>query len=206
MGKCASGTIFTILTFLTIGFTFALFVFATVIYAKIKSASNEAFIIIIVCLCISFLILLFGIYASCCGNDCVKVILSILYIIYAFGIGAMGVALIIYQKKLPDYFSNAYYDGTLSNTTKDTIEEAFNCKFPPKNILLDDSTNCLTKFEDYVHHYGLICGITLIALFILLFIGVCFAFRAICKKDNHDESNAKSREQETINQPLTYGW
>lgn len=206
MGKCASG-IFTILTLLTIGCTFALFVFATVVFVKIKSASNEIFIVIIICLGVSFLILIFGIYASCCGNNCVKGVLSILYIIYAFAIGALGVALIIFQKKLPEYFDKAYYDGTLSNTTQDMIVEAFNCKFPPKNKRINDETpkDCLDKFKDYVHNYGLICGIALIVLFILLFIGVCFAIHVICKKDQ-DLSNAKSREQEQMNQPLTYGW
>ena len=70
-----------------------------------------------------------------------------------------------------------------------------------------ENADCLSKFEDYVKHYGLICGIALIALFVFLFLGVCFAIRTICKKDNKDDSNAaKSREQEQMNAPLTYGW
>ncbi|KAK8860420.1 Leukocyte surface antigen cd53 [Tritrichomonas musculus] len=205
MGKCASGTCFTLLTLLTIGLTLALFIFATIVYAKIKTASESIFIGLIVCLCISFLLFVFGIYASCCGNNCVKGILSILYIVYALGIGAAGVVLLIYRQKLPDYFSDAYHKGSLSNSTIDTIQETFNCHFPPKATVLEDQEDCLEKFKDYVHRYGLICGIALLALFIFLLLGVCLAIRIICKKDE-DISNAKSRENEQINTPLTYGW
>ncbi|OHT05120.1 hypothetical protein TRFO_27306 [Tritrichomonas foetus] len=207
MGKCCSNTCFGILTLLTIGLTLALFIFATFIYAKIKTANETIFIAIVICLCVSALLFFFGIYASCCGGKCTKAILSIFYIIYAFAIGAAGVLIIVYKSRLTQIFRDAYDQGKFKQADLDAIAETFNCVFPDTESNLTNSTeSCFDKFEKYVTKYGLIVGIALLCLFVLLMAGVVLSCKFLCRKDEYEDISAPKKPDNAINTPLTYGW
>ncbi|OHT08688.1 hypothetical protein TRFO_04750 [Tritrichomonas foetus] len=210
--KCCTGTCFTILTIFTIGLTLGIFIFATIVYSKIRTVNDTIFIVIIIALCVTALVFIFGIYSSCCGNKCTKGILTFIYLIYALVLAALGISLLIFKNKLPGYFREAYDSGKFSKEDIATLEETFNCQFPESengtSLLLNDTdtnqTDCFEMFESYVKDYGLWLGIALIILFVILFIGVVLACRLACKKD--EESTGTHPVKEQVSTPLTYGW
>ena len=208
MGKCCSSTCFAILTLLTIGLTLAVFIVALIAYVKFKFLNNTVFIVIIVCLCVSTLLLLFGIYASCCGKNCSKTLLSILYIIYALALGAGGVLILIYQDELGNYLEKIANNGHLTPNEREIIEDFFDCNFTNTTDNADSSDNdCVEMFKDYIDKYGLIVAIALLVLFALLMVGVVIACRLMWKKENEYEIGKNSNKLENaVNQPLTYGW
>ncbi|OHT16921.1 Tetraspanin family protein [Tritrichomonas foetus] len=207
--KCCTGMCFMMLTLCTLGVTLAILIFATIIYSKIRTVNETLFIVIIIALCVTALIFIFGLYASCCGKKCSKGVLSMIYLIYAIALGACGVLILIYKNKLVGMLEDVYNKGKLSSDDISSIEEFFKCSFENKTelVLLNETDDgCFNKFEDYVKKYGLIIGIVLLVIFVLLMFGVIMSCRLACKKEDISSGSKQEQNNSQITSPLTYGW
>ena len=206
--RCCTNTCLTVLTLITLGLTLGFMVFATYESSKVRKVNDTVFIILVVVTCITGIVFIFGIYASCCGSRCARGALSVIYLAYALVLLACGVIVIIYRTKFSKFLHDSYDEGKLSNSDIDNIEKTFKCEFPAENttnlkLLESNSESCFTKFDDFCKTYGIIIGVVLIVLFILLFIGVVVACQAACKKQ---ETSSGSKTKEQVSTPLTYGW
>lgn len=202
MGKCALGACFTLLTIITIGATLALFIFAVIVYTKIKVVSETVFIVVIVGLCVTALLFLFGIYASFCGGNCSKNLLSILYLLFSLVIGGAGVILLIYRTKLPEYFEE-YVKNQDHKEIIDTIENVFKCSVEET----PGTKTCQVIFKEYCEKYGAIVGGCLLGIFAFLLFGVIIAWCLMCQQGKADTSNVQPlNTQNTLNDQLNFDW
>lgn len=209
--RCCTNTCLTFFTLFTLGATLGFLIFSTYIVSKVRKVNDTIFIILVVATCITGIVFIFGIYASCCGNRCARGALSVIYLAYALAILACGIIVLIYRNKFANYLRDNYYDEKLTDSDKDYIEKTFDCTFPERPVpnatnatLLENSTaSCFDKFDDFCKKFGIIIGVVLIFLFVVIFIGVVFACNAACKKR---ETSSGSKTKEQVSTPLTYGW
>ena len=208
--RCCTNTCLTVLTLITLGATLGFLIFATYEASKVRKVNDTVFIILVVVTCITGMIFIFGIYASCCGNRCARGALSVIYLVYALILLACGIVVIIFRTKFSKFLRDSYDEGKFSDKDLENIEDTFSCKFPsnPENatkltLLEDNSESCFTKFDDFCKKFGIIIGIVLLVLFVLIFIGVVIACNAACRKR---ETSSGSKTKEQVSTPLTYGW
>lgn len=183
-------------------------VFSTYITSKVRKVNDTVFIILIVATCITGIVLIFGIYASCCGDRCARGALSVIFLVYALLLLACGVIVIIFRTKFSKYLRDGYDQGKLSQDDINYIEKTFECKFETENststkLLEDNNASCFTKFDDFCKMYGIIIGVVFLFLFLLIFIGVVIACKEACRKQ---ETSSGSKTKEQVSTPLTYGW
>lgn len=175
--------------------------------SKARKVDDTVFIVLIVATCITGIILIFAIYASCCGGRCARGSLGVFYLAYAIVVLACAIIIFVFRSKFSKFFHDRYDEGKLSDKDIEDIEKMFDCQFPNKTAsitLLEESPDsCFTKYDDFVQKFGLIIGIVLIVLFVLIFIGVVVAFHSACKKQ---ETSSGSKSKEQVSTPLTYGW
>ncbi|KAK8871289.1 hypothetical protein M9Y10_007007 [Tritrichomonas musculus] len=205
--RCCTAACLGTLTIFTIGLTFMFMIFATYISSKARQINDSVFIVLIVATCITGIVLIFAIYASCCGGRCARGALGTIYLAYAIVVLACAVIVLIFRSKFSKFFRDSYNEGKLSDKDIEDIEKSFNCQFPNSTanltILESNTESCFTKYDDFVKKFGLIIGIVLIVLFVLIFIGVVIACREACKKT---ETSSGSKTKEQVSTPLTYGW
>lgn len=206
---CCTKTCLTTLTLCTVGMTLAFLIFSTYISSKVRAVNDTVFIVLVVATCITGLVLIFGIYASCCGSRCARGALSFIYSVYALVVLACAIIVLVFRSQFAKFLRDGYNEGRYSEKELEDIEKTFECKFPSDNststltLLEDSSESCFTKFDDFVQKFGIIIAIVLLVLFVLLFIGIVVACREACKKP---ETSSGSKTKEQVSTPLTYGW
>ena len=206
MGRCCNNACLSMLTIFTVGLTFMFLIFATVIVSKARKINDTLFIVLVVATCIAGIVLIFAIYASCCGGRCARGALGTIYLVYAIVVLACAIIILIFRSKFSKFFRDSYDQGKYSDKDIDDIEKTFECQFPnTTNLTLLDSSSesCFTKFDNFVKKFGLIIGIVLLVLFVLIFIGVVIACRTACQRR---ETSSGSKTKEQVSTPLTYGW
>lgn len=201
---CGLSLLFTIMTLVTIGVTTA--VFGIMLYyfkmIAIQEASSGLYAVLIIGLCVSLLILIYGTYASCCGGKCHKVIISLIYIIWAIVLLAVAVYVLVSKDKLLDTLGGAWDSN---NETFKHAENGLKCHNWDKKE--GELETCKVKITEIYEKYGTPAGAVLIILALLLFVGVFLAFKIICRKtadDGASSSQQGGRDQFTT--PLSYGW
>jgi len=203
--QCGPSFLFAVLTLLTIGASTVVFVFLVIYFNKIhmKSVSESLLIGVIIGLCVSILVLLYGAYASCCGGRCHKLVLTVLYLVFSLVLGAIGVALLAVKGEVEKGLAMLWSTGKTDVT--DSLEEGFSCKGWG-----EASDSCKTVIMDFYSKWGTIAGGALIGLFVLLMIGVVFACRFICRSRADEGSEKGSAAQpgarDQFTAPLAYGW
>ncbi|KAH0786108.1 Tetraspanin family protein [Histomonas meleagridis] len=196
--KFIRGFGFTILTLITIGSTIALF--AACLYfikTKLDDISQTLLIVVIVALCISILVFIFGIYASVKGKKCARSLLAIIYIFYALIVGAMAIFVLACKGVLYDAVKSQFDSG--NQDFINIIQAGFNCKSWDNATV--GNTSCKSAIETFYNSTILIIGICLGVVFFILLVGIIFVFKYVCcgKDDKSDDNNQ-------ISTPLTYGW
>jgi hypothetical protein len=201
-GGCAR-VLFTVLTLLTIGISAAMLILVLVAFVtmELKSFSQDIFIAIIIAMVVSILILGFGIYASCCGGKGAQTILTLIYLVYALALGALGIAILAMKNPILSQIGDLWdSDDPDISAAVDNIRDQEHCRGWGNET--DQSIDCKLKIEDLYKKYGIPAGAVLIVLFLLLLVGVFFAFKSICSKDDEPDLDRSSK----VTTPLTYGW
>lgn len=68
-----------------------------IVESKIREISDTIFIICISGICAFTLLLIFAVYASCCGKRCARFLLGVLFILV--GLGALCIAILVWVKE-----------------------------------------------------------------------------------------------------------
>ena len=156
-GKCCRGLFLSLLSIITCGVLFAAMI-AVVIVEKKKRFDEvwrTGFIISIVICVLCGLLLLFAIYASCCGKRCAKSTLGILFLVFM-------IILIIFAVciwALRETILKCCNEPTGWDTCSDVSQKA-----------------CRSVFSDFFRKFGNIVGAVLVVLAVLLLIGAIVAF------------------------------
>jgi hypothetical protein len=194
---CRRGFVFTALTLFTIGISTALFI--TVVYyfvsLKIQEANSSIFIVLVVVMVVSFLLLIFGFWASFRGAVWAKALLAVIYALYAVILLAIGILLLAMKNQITDAVQE-YFDIN-PGEFRDKFEEALNCSWNDTNV------TCLEKFKDIYGTFGIGIGVGLILLAVVLLVGDGFAWKWICEKCKYKEASSS---QKQLTAPLTYSW
>lgn len=203
---CGLSLLFTIMTLFTIGVTTVVFGFMLYYFKMmaITEASDALYAVLIIGLCVSLLILIYGTYASCCGGRCHKVIISLIYIIWALVLLAVGIYVLGSKGKLLDMLGE-HWDANKEKGAISTAEQELKCS--GWNVVTPGISTCKEVISGYYNKYGKPCAGVLIVLSLILFVGVFLAFKMICRKTT-DERGSSSQQggRDQFTTPLTYGW
>jgi hypothetical protein len=157
---------------------------------------------------VSFLLLVYGFYASICGNYSHKCVLSSVYVLYAAFIGILGIIVLAFNAQIEDALRDLWIQGRSMATR---LENDWHCKDWDNKTSLN---NCTQVANDqgrqccrdwFVEKFGSVrigVGVGLIVLCLLLIIGDIFTWKWVCSKLRDDGT----REGSTATAPLTYSW
>ncbi|OHT04750.1 hypothetical protein TRFO_06184 [Tritrichomonas foetus] len=182
--QCMSSIVLSIITLLTMGVISALFVAALVV-TKMKDLdhlSDEVFYVIIAGSVISLVLFFFGIYASCCGGRCSKIILAILYLVFAAALGASGAFLIARGDEIIEHCRKIWDDSQFVEV-RDNIEEIFKCcgyDAEARCLITLELQTCHEVIGDYISKYKFYGGIAALALAVIVIIGMMIALANTC--------------------------
>jgi hypothetical protein len=209
--SCGVNTLFTLLTLLTIGIS-TLLLAAVVVYLNTLSFTqiNKGFFIgLSIALSVSLMILLYGIYASCCGEGCQKAVMSVLFMIYAVALIGIGVALLVLKSKIEEQFHVFWEKREDHPGAIEALEASFDCcgwDLSDFRVCFNSTRRgswCGPKVEDAYKKYGTPIAGGLIGLGGLLLIGTIVAIVFVCKAAKEDEWESASSGRKN---PLTSGW
>jgi multidrug efflux pump subunit AcrB len=195
---CKRGFLFTLLTIITLGVASGILIAALVYFIKfsISKVSDELFIATVIAVCVSGLILFYGVWASIWGGKCPKALLAVFYAIYALLLGALGIVILALKKQIIDEMGHVF--ATQPDFQK-ALQDAADCQ-----DWNDTEETCKQVIEKFYGSFGLGAGIALIALFVVLLVGDGFAWKWTCQKwDGLDDG---SSEKPATTTPLRYSW
>ena len=198
---------FAILTIFTLGASVGILSFAIYCctYVKIDQAYDRLIIYVIVALCVSILILIFGLYSSCCGGNCSKTIMTVIYVVYGVALFALGIIAFSCKSKVMDKIGDLWKHN---NTVVPDIEKKVGCCGWDNYTQECSETQelCSKLVEDLYTKWGYVVGGLLLGLSILLIVSsivaLVYAFKNNDNPYNHPDSNSKNQ----YDTPLDYNW
>jgi hypothetical protein len=209
-GDFGRGFYFTILTLITIGASAGLLITLLVYFIKLhlNEASEAVLAAIIVAMCASILLLIYGFYASLSGGPCHKAILSFVYLIFALALGAFGICILALKKQIIKVVGDQWAKGTefvhkFENQLNCTDWNSTSNTSSTSSTSTGEKQSCKQVFEDFYRTFGTGISIGLIVLFGLLMIGDVFAWKFVCDKEHKKDEKGPSQ---SLTAPLTYSW
>ena len=187
MGCCACirGLFLTLLSIITCGVLFA-FMLIVVIVEKTKKfdqVSKTVFIVSIVICVLTGLLLLFAIYASCCGKRCAKGTLGVVFLVFMLLLIAFAACVWGLKKQVIEWIGDNYESKQLYLVVpqvvdccpKETRAEGWEI-----GCIVDKETlpGCKSKFEELFGKFGNVVGAIAIVLAVLLLVGAIICFCA----------------------------
>ena len=205
MSNCCTKFILSILSLITVGLITVASGLALyfIDHYKIASFDNSILIWVIVILCVSILVLIFSLVASCSESGCLGFLLGIIFLVFTAGVVACAVFILAYEDKLWETIGKAW-DPTNPkvNETIQSLEDLLDCSGwdVPSKI---GAETCHNKMQTEFDHYKVWIVIGLIVAAILMTVGVVLSFLKMCHKSEYKALDKKPMQQE---QPLSYGW
>ena len=205
MNNCCSKFLLSILSLVTVGLITAASALALYFIDKyeISAFDNSILIWVIVILCVSILVLIFSLVASCSESGCLGFLLGIIFLVFTAGVIACAVFILVYEDKLWETIGKAWDPTNPSvNQTIHVIEENFDCSGWDKPEISEERT-CHTLFQEEFDKYKVWIVVGFFVAAILLGVGVVLSFCKMCHKSEYAALDRKPMQQE---QPLSYGW
>ena len=176
-GKCCRGLFLSLLSIITCGVLFAAMI-AVVIVEKKKRFDEvwrTVFIISIVICVLCGLLLLFAIYASCCGKRCAKSTLGILFLVFMIILIIFAICIWALRETILNWVGKHYTDKELWKIVPQVVTC---CNEPTGWDTCSDVSQkaCRSVFSDFLRKFGNIVGAVLVVLAVLLLIGAIVAF------------------------------
>ena len=176
LGSCCRGMFLSLLSIITCGVLFVGTV-AVVIFEKKKrfdEVSKTVFIVSIVVCVLCGLLLLFAIYASCCGKQCAKGVLGFVFIIFMLILIACAVCIWVLRDRILTWIGNHYEEKELWKVVPSVVNC---CQDPSGWDTCQDPTQkpCRSVFDDFLRKFGNVVGACLVVLAVLLLIGAIVA-------------------------------
>ncbi|OHT11930.1 hypothetical protein TRFO_18396 [Tritrichomonas foetus] len=179
MGNTCKKCFLMLISLVSIGLISAILVVFTILVAvkKVAEVSKTIYYCLIAATVISCLILIFAIYASCCGGKTAKCILGLIFLVFAIILLLFGVLVLAFRSKILDGIADIW-NLTDEEDVKKIIEEYFDCC--GYNSTTPDcpagKETCGSKVEATFNKYGKIIGAVLIVFAVLLFIAAILSF------------------------------
>jgi hypothetical protein len=190
--------LFTVFTFVTLGVASGLLIAALVFCIKfeLKSISDQLFITIVISSCVSVLLLLYGVWGSIWGGKFPKTLLAFFYLIYALGLGALGIVILALRATIIDKARDAYEAG---GDFQEVLKNITGCETWNESL----NNSCGKLVEEFYSTFGTGVGIGLILLFLILVIGDIFAWKLVCRKKESPINPLLGIRRST---PFRYSW
>ena len=185
MCSCCRSLFLTLMSLITLGVIAATLIILTILISeqKIKEVSQTIFILFIVATVIVCLVLIFAIYASCCGGSVAKTILGIIFVILAVILLIFGIVVLAFKNNVLEYIGKLFNPLTQEywdhQSAREVLARFFKCYYVGQTSV-DYETDgfCVTVIPDKFEQYDLACGILLIIFAVLCTISaiVCFCY------------------------------
>ena len=185
MCSCCRSLFLTLMSLITLGVIAATLIILTILISEqqIKEVSQTIFILFIVATVIVCLVLIFAIYASCCGGSVAKTILGIIFVILAVILLIFGIVVLAFKDNVLEYIGKLF--NPLSPEFNDHAEvrqilaRFFKCSYAGQGTIDYETEGlCTSVVPDKFEQYDLACGILLIIFAVLCTISaiVCFCY------------------------------
>jgi hypothetical protein len=176
---------FTLLTLLSIGITSAavIGVFVLVQLSAMATISQEFNIGLYIALSFSVIMLIFAIYASCCGDKCARITLGILYLIYAAALGTAAGFILAKGSAIMNELGKSWTNPSDGGTLARELEKQYECLCWDSSqasclneSITPSSPTCSEKIDKSVKNLFQPAGIVLAILAALMLAGMVLAF------------------------------
>jgi hypothetical protein len=193
-------SLFATLTLVTLGTATGLLVASLVYFIefKVQTVSDALFIAVVIAVSVSFLLLLFGFWASIWGGRCSKSLLAIFYLVYAIALGGLGIVVLVLKNRIITQVGKVFDTNT---DFHDHFTSIVNC-----TGWSEEGTTCLQKVQDFFKTFGVGVSAGLIVLFVILLVGDIFAWRVIFCSPSAREELSGSKPGAEVTTPLRYSW
>jgi hypothetical protein len=163
---------------------------------EIKGVSKRGQTGVIVSVAVTFLCLVFAIYASCCGKKCARAVLAVCFMF--FSLVALSLAIIVWteQKGILKLIGRLWDDPGFA-PFRDRFESKFGCEGwdEPSNSTASDvppeETSCESVISLFLRRFADVIGSTALALAILVAIGAGVALCGACEKSIQGSDSAQ---------------
>jgi hypothetical protein len=162
----------------------------------LKTISLEFFWTLVAGVGISALLLFYGVWGSIWGGKCPKILLSFFYLLYALGIGALGIVILVLQSKIVEKVGELFES---KSEFAETLENLTNCE----GWNVSSENDCQTMVEKFYDTVGKGIAIGLMVLCVILVVGDGFAWKwTVGRKEGYVRTKAES----SLSAPLRYSW
>jgi hypothetical protein len=180
---CCHAFLFLTITFVTLGGVAAIlitgFVFGT--RFKIFSSDSPLLIYLVIATAFTVLLFLFTLWVSCKKSRASRSLLSVVFTIFDAALYFLSIYAFTQEKPLIQSIGGLW---SKSSDVAKTLEAAFHCSGWDKPT--DPSKpSCASVIEPQLKKYWKAAAGCLLGLAVLLTIGVVFAFKISCSKDNY---------------------
>ena len=188
--KCCRSLWLTLMSLITLGVTSVVLIILTILISEneIKEVSNTIYILFIVATVIVCLLLVFAIYASCCGGTLAKSILGVLFIIMGLILLVFGIVVLAFKNNVEEFIVKLFTYGTKeydeNPNARNVLARVFKCSYIGQSTIdYDLEGSCINIITDAFDKYDLACGILLIIFAVLMAISAIICFVYVCKKN-----------------------
>lgn len=198
----------TLLTLATVGLTLAMFIYGIIVVKDMKDLDDRILVAIIIALCVSALLFIFGLYASWKGGKCSRSIVSLLYLVYGIGLIALAILLFVYKDKVKTFVAGKLDTENVDHNLQEVEKELGCCGLHEAGLerckKAGISETCEAKLDVVLDKSMIVAGVSLAAGLVLA-VATIFVMRATCK----EEASSKNESGITYDQSLNnenYGW
>lgn len=159
--------------------SWALYVISQLEYT---SLDTSLFMYLVIALCVTALILFYSLFSLCWDCRFTRISLAIVFMIYDLAIGAMTVLIFLFEDRIIANVKKIWMMAETSGTIH-YIQEKLNCCGYDSETTLQCSPGvqyCGTLLEDQFRKYKNIIGGSLAGFFVVILIGVIYAFYRAC--------------------------
>jgi hypothetical protein len=130
----------------------------------LKTVFPDFFWILVAGVGVSVLLLIYGFWGSIWGGKCPKIALAFCYLLYAVGIAALGIVILVFHSKIVEKVGEVYEEN---QDFAKTLEDLADCE--GWNVTIQN--NCQNVVENFYESFGIGVAIGLIVLGVILVIG-----------------------------------
>jgi glucan phosphoethanolaminetransferase (alkaline phosphatase superfamily) len=180
---CCHSFLFLTIAFVTLGGVAAILIASFVFGARFKVFSSESSLLIylVIVTAVTVLLFLFTLWVSCKKSRASRSLLSVVFAIFDAALYFLSIYAFTQEAHLIDAIGELW---SKSAEISEALEQAFNCRGWNEST---DSTkpSCQSVIEPQLKKYWKAGAGSLLGLAVLLTIGVVFAFKISCSKDNY---------------------
>jgi hypothetical protein len=181
---CCHSFLFLTITFFTLGGVTAILIVSFVFGARFKifSSGTPLLIYLVIATTFTVLLFLFTLWVSCKKSRASRSLLSVVFSMFDAGLYFLAIYALTQEEHLIQSIGNFWAEGS---DIAVTLQNAFNCC--GWNSSCAGKRSCASVIEPQLRKFWKAGAGSLLGLAVLLTIGVGFAFKISCSKDNYEQ-------------------